>query len=285
MAEHCAGRVALVTGASRGIGAAIARRLATEGAAVAVTARTAHAGDASLPGSLDDTVAAITGAGGIASAFAADLADPDLDLLALVGQVEARLGPLDILVNNAAAMFTGPFDEQTPKRIRLAVEVNVVAPWRLMAACASGMRARGRGWIVNISTKVAAPPAGPPFAASQIGGGALYGGSKAMLERLTVGAAADLWGSGVAVNAVCPEAAVCTDGATAFVEITHDRVEPVETMAEAVLALATSDPEGCTGRVTTSLDLLRELRRPVFGLDGRTLMAGWQPADLDDRGT
>jgi NAD(P)-dependent dehydrogenase (short-subunit alcohol dehydrogenase family) len=197
--------------------------------------------------------------------------------------VVAELGPIDILVNNAAAIFTGPFDQQTTKRIRLAVDVNVLAPWRFMAACVPAMREAGRGWIVNISSKVAAPPTGPPFAPGQLGGGALYGGSKAMLERLTVGAAADLWGTGIAVNAVAPQAAVRTEGAVAVVDLSHDRVEPVETMAEAVLALATA-PSVLTGRVTASLDLLRELGRPVHGLDGRTLVAGWQPADLHDRG-
>ena len=106
-----------------------------------------------------------------------------------------------------------------------------------------------------------------------------------MLERLTVGAAADLWGTGIAVNAVAPQAAVRTEGATAVVDITHDRVEPVETMAEAVLALATADPAVVTGRLLASLDLLRELRRPVHGLDGRTLVPGWQPTDLETRGS
>lgn len=285
MGNSCTGRVALVTGASRGIGAAIAHRLAAEGAAVAVVARTTGVGDSPLPGSLEETVAGIVGTGGIALPFTADLADPDLDAADVVARVEDRLGPVDILVNNAAAIFTGSFDEQTPKRIRLAVEVNVVAPWRLMAACVPGMRDRGAGWIVNVSSKVAASPPGPPFLRGQLGGGALYGGSKAMLERLTVGAAADLWGSGVAVNAVAPQAAVRTEGALAVVAMDHDRVEPVETMAEAVLALATADPEHCTGRVTASLELLQELRRPVLGLDGRTLVPGWQPADLDERGT
>jgi NAD(P)-dependent dehydrogenase (short-subunit alcohol dehydrogenase family) len=282
--DACAGRVALVTGASRGIGAAVARRLAAEGAAVAVTARTASRGDSSLAGSLEETVAAISGAGGLALPLTADLADPDLDATELVARVEDRLGAVDILVNNAAAIFTGSFDDQTPRRIRLALEVNVVAPWRLMAACTPAMRARGQGWIVNISSKVATPPPGPPFVRGQLGGGALYGGSKAMLERLTVGAAADLWDTGVAVNAVAPQAAVRTEGALTVVAMDHDRVEPVETMAEAVLALATADPHRVTGRVTASLDLLRELRRPVFGLDGRTLLPGWQPADLDERG-
>jgi NAD(P)-dependent dehydrogenase (short-subunit alcohol dehydrogenase family) len=280
--RSCAGRVALVTGASRGIGAAVARRLAAEGAAVAVLARTATTGGSALPGSLEETVASIVGAGGVALPFTADLADPDLDHGAVVAAVAEQLGPVTILVNNAAAIFTGSFDEQTVKRIRLSLDVNVLAPWGLMAACLPAMRTEGAGWIVNVSSKVAAPPAGPPFVRGQLGGGALYGGSKAMLERLTVGAAADLWGTGIAVNAVAPHAAVRTEGATAVVDLSPDHVEPVETMAEAVLALATADPDRLTGTVSSSLDLLRSLRRPVHTLDGRTLVPGWQPADLQD---
>jgi citronellol/citronellal dehydrogenase len=278
--KACAGRVALVTGASRGIGEATAYRLAAEGAAVAVVARTEGAGDSPLAGSLDETVQRIRAAGGTASAFPADLADPGYDHRALVARVSETLGPVDILVNGAAAIFAGSFDDLSPKRMGVAVQVNVWSPWALMAAVAPAMRSRGRGWIVNLTSVAARSPHGPPFTTGHLGGSAVYGGTKALLDRMTVGAAADLWGSGVAVNAVAPRAAVRTEGAGAVVDLPEDRIEPVEVLVEAVLALATAEPTTLTGRVTTSTALLRELDRPVHDLDGRELVAGWQPADL-----
>src|SRR3954470_2367150 len=117
----CEGRVAIVTGASRGIGAAIARRLAEEGARVAASARTLEP-DARYPGSLQETVADIVAQGGEAIAVRADLSQSE-DRRALVAEVEDCLGPVEILVNNAAVTFFLPFDDFPEKRWRLMFEV------------------------------------------------------------------------------------------------------------------------------------------------------------------
>src|SRR5206468_8416121 len=122
----CDGRVALVTGASRGIGAAIALRLAEEGAEVAVTARTLDP-HPTLPGTLRDVVAAVEATGGKAVAIPADLADTDARSR-IVPEVESSLGPVDILVNNAAAAFYVPTAELPLRRRRLMFELNVHAP-------------------------------------------------------------------------------------------------------------------------------------------------------------
>src|SRR5215510_2229257 len=114
---ECDGRVALVTGASRGIGAAIAERLASEGAAVAVTARTLDP-HPTLPGTLRDVVEGIETAGGKAVAIPADLADAD-GRARIVPDVESALGPVDILVNNAAAAFYVATAELPLRRRRL----------------------------------------------------------------------------------------------------------------------------------------------------------------------
>jgi len=268
----CEGKVALVTGASRGIGAAAALRLAAEGAAVAVTARTADA-HPSLTGSLRETVERIEAAGGRAVAIVADLADGD-DRSRIVPEAEAALGPVDILVNNAAAAFYLPTPEISLKRRRIMYELNVHAPVDLAQGVIPGMQALGRGWIVNVSSVTSKHPAGPPFPAGQSVGGvaATYGSSKAALERYTTGLASELYGDGIAVNAVAPVAAVRTPGADALVSDLMARnpalVEPMEVMVEAILALCTGDPATLTGRITLSGPLLDELGITPRNLDG-----------------
>lgn len=142
------GRVAIVTGASRGIGAAIARRLAAEGARVAIVARTATPGG-SLHGSLAETAAAIEAAGGEALAICANLADP-ADRARIVPETVERFGRLDILVNNAAWARFVPIWEAQPRQVELALQMNVRAPLELSQQALPHMRAIGEGWIVNI---------------------------------------------------------------------------------------------------------------------------------------
>lgn len=277
-------KIAIVTGGSRGMGSAIALRLAAEGAAVVVTGRSltpeSHAND----GSLQETVASIEAAGGRAVAVRADLGDPDFDRGAIVDAAVQIFGRSpDILVNNAAAPreFGHPFQDVPAESFRTTVEVNVWAAWDLIQRVVPGMREAGAGWIVNVSSRSAAAAPGPPFRASPVGSQSLYGGSKAMLDRITGGAAMDLYDDGIAINTLAPEAAIATENATQQLELPESICEPVDTFAEATLALCTCDPKTFTGRVNYSLSLLVELARPVFALDGRTRLAGWQPDEID----
>jgi NAD(P)-dependent dehydrogenase (short-subunit alcohol dehydrogenase family) len=252
---------ALVTGASRGIGAAIARRLAAEGAAVAVTARTLDERGHHLAGSLTQTVAAIEADGGRAVAVAADLADAD-DRARIVPEVEAALGAVDILVNNAAAAFYLPTAEIPLKRRRLLFELNVHASVDLAQAVVPGMRQRGRGWIVNISSATSKHAKGPPYDRTHKLGttSTMYGASKAALERFTTGLAAELHADGIAVNSLAPVAAVRTPGAEALVGDVLDAnpgiVEELDYFVDAALVLCTCDPVSYTGRVLLSRDVL-----------------------------
>jgi len=276
--------VAVVTGASRGIGRAIARRLAAEGISVAAVSRSLHAGDGKLAGSLKETVARIIADGGRAVAIQFDLADPAADRRSLIERAGAELGaPVDIVVNNAAAArhFDVVFADMTRRAFFDAVEINVWAAWELAAAAVPGMRQRGAGWILNISSSQAGPRLGPPFADNPTNGAALYGGTKAFIDRITTGAAMDLYEDNIAVNTLAPEYQVATDNALTVSGVRKDNSEPEETIAEAAVALCTGNPKSLTGRIAYNLSLLVELQRPVRKLDGTMLLPGWQPHEID----
>lgn len=268
-ARRFAGRRALVTGASRGIGAGVAERLAAEGAAVVVTARTRTAHD-HLAGSLEEVRARIAGRGGEVAVVVADLSD-EADRARIVPEASDALGgPVDILVNNAAAAMYAPTASMTARRRRLLFEVNVHAPADLAQAVIPAMVDAGAGWIVNVVSAAARAVGGPPFDlgphAATI---ATYGASKAALARLSNGLGAELYGTGVRVNAVAPRAAVRSEGAAAILGDALDdaRFEPLEAMVEAVVALCCCDAD-LTARDVVSLDLLDELGLPVRPIDG-----------------
>jgi citronellol/citronellal dehydrogenase len=273
MRDALTGKVVMITGASRGIGAAIARRFAAEGAKVAIVARSLEPGSGGhLKGSLSEVAAAISADGGSALPIVADLSDPACDRAGLVDQVAAELGPVDVLVNNAAACFYLSIDETSERRLRVAYEVNAITPYLLAKAAVPAMRERGRGWIVNIATVIAdsAPP--HPKQSGQFARASTYAPSKASLNRLTEALATELGPAGIAVNAVAPEMAVATEGATAVMDLPPEWVEPIEAMAEAALALSTCDVAAENGLIVKSLTYLRAHGRPVHSLDGREVM-------------
>ena len=143
-----AGKVAVITGASRGIGDAIARRFAMEGAKVVASARTVEDGEHYLPGSINETVAAIRDAGGEAFAVKADLALAT-DRENLIAAAEAQYGSVDILVNNAAITYFIPVEDFPEKRFRLMMDVQVWAPFELAQRVLPGMQAQGRGGFLT----------------------------------------------------------------------------------------------------------------------------------------
>jgi NAD(P)-dependent dehydrogenase (short-subunit alcohol dehydrogenase family) len=267
-----AGRRAIVTGASRGIGAGIAERLAFEGADVAIVARTVDQHE-HLAGSLNATLEKMRSSGSRAVAVDADLADPQ-SRSTIVQRAEDGLGgPIDILVNNAAAAIYAPLSTYPAKRRHITFQVNVEAPLDLAQAVLPGMIERGEGWILNVSSATARLPqqlADNPSATTM----AVYGGSKAALNRLTVGLAAEVLGTGVRVNTVEPRAAVLSEGAAALVgdRLDPSMIESMEQMVEAALYLCRCEPD-VTGRVTVSLDILEQTGIAVLGLDGLELAA------------
>jgi len=279
---ECEGRVALVTGASRGIGRGIARRLAAEGASVVLSASRLGAHGA-LVGTLEATVEEIQRAGGRAAAVAADLSS-DRERSDLVARAEACFGPLDVLVNNAAmARFAMPSASTLGDR-RKMLEVNLHAPIDLAQQVLPGMRTRGRGWILNLTSDSARQPAVPyrdsPAAAHLI---TAYGATKAALDRYTEGLAHEVAGEGIFVSALAPVAIVLTQEAArvaGHIAKNHpDMAEPMEVMVEAAVELVTGQH---VGRIVHSRQLLHELARPVRSLDGeRVIGDAFLPADLD----
>jgi 3-oxoacyl-[acyl-carrier protein] reductase len=185
--QNLGGRVALVTGGSRGIGAAIAVALADAGAAVAVNYRE-RAEDA------NKVVAAITGEGGRAIAVAADVSQ-GAAVKAMVAQITNHLGPIDILVNNAGIAIVRGLDELTEDDFDRTITINLKSAFLCTQAVVPSMRARQWGRIVNITSGAAR------------GAGAIgphYNASKAGMEGLTRGYAARLVKDGITVNSVAP---------------------------------------------------------------------------------
>lgn len=264
---RCEGKVALVTGASRGIGAAIARRLAADGAVVACAARTVDP-DPRYEGTLNETVSTIADAGGRARAFQVDLSSAD-DRARLVEEVGDALGPVDILVNNAAVTFFGPIDTFSEKRFQLMVEVQLWGGLDLAQRVIPSMRERGAGWILNISSRAGVNPVGPPYEPfySEFGS-SVYGLVKAGLDRLSVGMAAELLDDGITVNSLAPWDNVATPGAGGH-DLTEDyRLETQELIAQAALELCAPRSVPLTGRVAYSQALLAELDVVPRALDG-----------------
>jgi NAD(P)-dependent dehydrogenase (short-subunit alcohol dehydrogenase family) len=248
---------------------------------VAVTARS-EAG-------LCETMDAIKEVGGTAIMMPCDLGDPKGGRTTLVERTEKAFGPIDILVNNAVTHALKPVHEWTLAEMEHHAQVNLWAPWEAMAQVIPGMRARKRGWILNLSSFSGELPPGPPFARKSRDGSSLYGAMKAGLNRLTVSAAGENEGLGIAVNAMSPQSAILTPSVLASGHVANaapgqfnamQLMEPVETMAEAALALCSGDPNVLTGRISFSLQLLLELHRPTYDLAGKKLLEGWQPKDL-----
>ncbi len=275
------GKRALITGASRGIGLAIARRFSAEGAAVVLCASRwgAHG---ERKGTLQEAVDSIQAQGADAAGVACDLSNAEARA-DLVARAQQCFGPLDIIVNNAAVSKMRLPSEVTSAERNWMYDVNVNVPMELAQQAMPGMRTRGGGWILNISSSSALQPV-VPYRDSQIAAHVIcaYGATKAALDRYTQGLAHELAPDGIYVNALAPENIVLTSGADYVRDIARrnpDMVEPVETMAEAALALCTGSH---VGRVAYSRRLLHSLGLPVMSLDGEQVLGdAFIPADLE----
>ncbi len=263
------GRVAIVTGASRGIGEEIAKLFAQEGARVVCAARTLNEGDHRLlAGSLAGTVKKIKDAGGQALAVTVDVSN-EADCQKLLKAAEDAFGPVDILVNDAALTYYKPIVDYSVKHWVKAFAVNVHGPFMLSQLVLPGMIKLRRGAIVNISSGSAIGPGRTPFKdARPVNGGTMYGATKAALERFTQGLAQEVAEHNISVTAVSPSQVVPTPGTVYHKLVTgvnDPKGESPLLMARAALLLASEPADKVNGRITYSQQILSE-----YGLLGTT---------------
>lgn len=235
------GKVAIVTGASRGVGAALAVALAGEGVLVACAARSTADAPRRTPGTLDETVErareAGRAAGGAAVAVPTNLA-AEVEVTTMVTTTAEVFGGVDILVNNAAITFAGDLG-QSLKRHDLTMEVNYRAPFLAIRAAWPLMEQRGGGVIVNVSSQAALQP---------LPGMLAYGTSKIALEHLTLDAARELYPKGIAVNCFRIDVPVASEGFVANMpDADLSTWEPPEVAAEGIVWML-KQPLSYTGR-------------------------------------
>jgi NAD(P)-dependent dehydrogenase (short-subunit alcohol dehydrogenase family) len=249
--------VALVTGASRGLGKAIAARLAAEGATVAITARTLEQ-DPKYVGSLLETAEEINASGGRAVAIKADLSKHD-ERERLMAEVIDQVGTPDILVNNAAVTFLRPLDEFPDKQARLMLEMHVLAPLHLTQLAIPAMRERKAGWVLMLTSLAGERIEGPPFSTFDATAGfGMYGTVKAAMSRMAQSLAAELASDNIAVNAAAPSDPVATPGAGAL-DLAKVVTEDISLITETAHILCTCDPAVTSGRVAHTQPFLREM--------------------------
>jgi NAD(P)-dependent dehydrogenase (short-subunit alcohol dehydrogenase family) len=243
------GKVAFVAGASRGIGAAIAHGLAAAGAEVAVAARSREPGR--LPGTIHSVAQRIIESGGRALPVACDVTSAESVETSLAATV-SEFGGVDIVVANAGVLALSPIESTPDARWQRCLDVNLTGVFHVTRAAIPLLRARGGGSMIAITTT----------GVGMLDRGAnAYWITKAAVERMYLGLAADLRADNIAVNCLCPSRVVLTEGWRAGgggQRIPAEMVEPPETMAEAAVLLARQDASGITGSVQQSEVLLAQ---------------------------
>jgi NAD(P)-dependent dehydrogenase (short-subunit alcohol dehydrogenase family) len=255
MGGRLEGKIAIITGASRGLGQYCAVGYAAEGATVAIAARTEQVKDPQLPGTIYETAKLVEEAGGEAFPVVCNVADL-ASVEKMVEQVMEKYGQIDVLMNNAAVQPPGFISSIEPRHWELEFRVNVHGPFYGCRAVLPHMRERKTGSIINISSVAAR-------------GGSHYGATKRALEAMSIGLAREQRDSGIAVNVLKPVGAIDTPGlrygrapgqtgGQRTAERTRDLPTP-DNYVEAAILLAMQTPETCTGEVFDDAEAVARL--------------------------
>jgi citronellol/citronellal dehydrogenase len=245
-----AGRTAIITGASRGIGRAFALRLAAAGVAVTVAAKS-ESGTDRLPGSIHSVVAEIEAAGGRGLAVKTDVRSEE-DVKRMVDATVERFGGVDILVNNAGALWWESVLETPPKRYDLMWQVNVRGSYLCAYYALPHMIRGGWGHLINCS---------PPISTGPSPGHVAYMTTKMGMTRLAIGIAAEYRSQNVAANALWPATPIesfATLNWPAEKIGRRDQWRSADILVDALMEIVTSDPQTCTGRQIIDEPFLRE---------------------------
>jgi citronellol/citronellal dehydrogenase len=246
-----ADRVVVVTGASRGIGAAIAVRAAADGAAVALLAKT-DAPNPKIAGTLAETADAVERAGGRALPVVCDVRDAAAVASAIKAIAEA-FGAIDVVVNNAGALDLRPTAQLPPKNLRRLLEINVEGPFAVVQAALPHLRRSANAHVVNVS---------PPLSLDPRWVGAHVGHTvgKYAESLLTLGWAEEFASVPIAVNSLWPATTVASTGMMVAMGEAAIRAQArsPQIMADAVHALVIRPAATCTGHFYTDEEILRE---------------------------
>jgi citronellol/citronellal dehydrogenase len=253
------GRVAIVTGASRGIGDYVSHHLARAGAKVAVCARTEEVTDARLPGTIHTVAESIREEGGEAIGVRMDVRDAE-SIEEGVEAVHDVWGNIDILVNNAAILVPGTIESVQPRHIDLIWQIDLRGPLLLMKAVVPYMKAAGQGHIINVSSRAGVFPGPGPYKETRAGG-SFYGMVKAGLERYSQSLAMELQDDNISVNVLSPQGRIKTPGniwAENDPENPSLEFEAADEMGKGTVWICEQPPQEFTGNILFDQDLCRE---------------------------
>ncbi|MCH8103515.1 MAG: SDR family oxidoreductase [Chloroflexi bacterium] len=265
MAGRLQGKIAIITGASRGLGQYCAVQYAREGAIVVVAARTEQVQNPDLPGTIHDTARMIEEAGGEALPVVCNVADTD-SIQAMVDTVLEKYGRIDILMNNAAVQPPGFMHTIQPRHWELEFRINVHGPFHCSRAVLPAMTEQKSGNIINISSVAADRRISH------------YGATKIAIEALTLGMAKDVKDDGIAVNALKPVGAIDTPGvrfgrAPGQIGGSTPRspMPPPDSYVEAATLVAMQTAETCTGGIFNDVEAVErfadeETKRRLAGI-------------------
>ena len=261
------GKVAIVTGASRGIGRAIALGLACSGAHVVIAAKSAES-NARLPGSIHSVAGEVEALGGQALPVQVDVRD-EAQIETMVARTLERFGRIDILVNNAGALWWKPLLETPAKRFDLVMGVNARAAFLCSRAVLPSMISQRFGHVINMS---------PPMDLAMVPGRVAYAISKLGMTLLTLGLAAEVKEHGIAVNSLWPVTIIESQAS-----INHGLGTPAawrkpDILVDCVLRLVRKGPSEVTGQALLDEDFLRSEGVTDFG--GYACVPGAEPARM-----